>query len=362
MRYIICFLFLVIISCKEESVVKKGAIESVESVRVYEDSTSIRAIEVTKNELVFAGSNGVHGYFKLSSPESIGYPQIALKNSGVIDFLDKKPAFRAIAITQTHVFMLSTDKPALLYKVDKASQKIDLVYIEDVEGVFYNSMTFWNDKEGIAMGDPIDGCFSVIITRDGGNSWNKISCNSLPKATKGETAFAASDTNIAIVGSHTWVITGGEKSNILYSPNKGNTWSLFKTPIVGGLETTGGYSVDFYDAEMGVIYGGNYKSPKDNIANIAFTTDGGKQWQLVGDGVNQGYKSCVQFVPNSNGNELIALGRSGISYSSDRGVSWKEISKEAYLSFRFLNDSTAFASGNNKVDKLLFNRGEVLPL
>jgi hypothetical protein len=54
--------------------------------------------------------------------------------------------------------------------------------------------------------------------------------------------------------------------------------------------------------------------------------------------------------------ELVALGFSGISYSQDGGAHWQEISKEAYLSFRFLNDSIAFASGKNKVDKLVFKR------
>jgi hypothetical protein len=28
-------------------------------------------------------------------------------------------------------------------------------------------MQFWNNKEGIAMGDPIADCLNVIITRDG---------------------------------------------------------------------------------------------------------------------------------------------------------------------------------------------------
>jgi photosystem II stability/assembly factor-like uncharacterized protein len=356
MRYILCFIVVLSISCKPDSKKERSAISRVETSRIFEDSTSIRAIEVTDDAVAFAGSNGVYGYYKLNDEADSTYPQVIEKNAGTIDFLGNTPAFRAIASTSSHIFLLSIVQPALLYSYDKTTRSTELVYLEDVEGVFYDAMTFWNNQEGIAMGDPVDGCISVIITRDGGASWSKLACDKLPKTADGEAAFAASDTNISVQGTNTWIITGGKKSNVLYSPDKGRTWTLYKTPLVQGAETTGGYSIDFYDDKTGVIYGGDYLKPQENSANIAISQDGGKQWQLLGQNVNQGYKSCVQFVPNSNGMELVALGFSGISYSQDGGAHWKEISKEAYLSFRFLNDSIAFASGKNKVDKLVFKR------
>jgi hypothetical protein len=36
-------------------------------------------------------------------------------------------------------------------------KKVKLVY-QDHEKVFFDSMQFWNNKEGIAMGDPIADC------------------------------------------------------------------------------------------------------------------------------------------------------------------------------------------------------------
>ena len=76
--------------------------------------------------------------------------------------------------------------------------------------------------EGVAIGDPVDGCMSVLTTRNGGASWNKVSCDVLPLSIEGEAAFAASDTNIAIVGNQTWVATGGLSSRILMSHDKGS--------------------------------------------------------------------------------------------------------------------------------------------
>lgn len=356
MKYIVCFLLLFGISCKPETKPQRLPIQSVQNVNVFKDSTSIRAIAIGEDGLVFAGSKGVHGYFKFNDKAQENYPQLIEKNSGVIDFLGDKPAFRSVAITSSYYFVMSIAQPALLYRFEKTTDSSELVYIEDVAGVFYDSLTFWNDKEGIAMGDPIDGCLSIIITRDGGASWSKLSCDVLPKTIDGEAAFAASDTNISVQGDYTWIITGGKASNVLFSPDKGKTWSLFSTPLIQGEETTGGYSIDFYNQKQGIIYGGDYLNPENNDKNIAFTIDGGKTWQLTSKNLNQGFKSCVQYVPGSEGKELVAVGFTGVSYSSDRGASWDEISKTGYYSLRFVNDSIAFASGNNKVDKLVFKR------
>lgn len=75
---------------------------------------------------------------------------------------------------------------------------------------------------------------------------------------------------------------------------------------------------------------------------------------MTGDGSNEGYKSCVQYVPNSNGKEIVAMGFTGISYSRDSGHTWHKLSDESFLSFRFITESIAIASGNNKLSLVYF--------
>jgi len=171
---------------------------------------------------------------------------------------------------------------------------------------------------------------------------------------EGEAAFAASDTNIAIVGDETWVATGGRSSRVLYSSDKGMTWDVFETPIIQGLETTGMYSIDFYDALNGFAIGGDYTKPKSQHSNKIRTKDGGKTWEVVAQDQNPGYRSCVQYVPNSNAMGLVAVGFEGIDYSQDGGASWKHLSDEGFYTLRFLNDSVAFAAGKGKLSKLTF--------
>ena len=177
---------------------------------------NVRALEIIKRNVVIATSNGDTLIKKENSNEFVEL----FKRDTI-----HKPNFRALACTDTSIFTISIANPGLLYKDGV------LVYKEEHEKVFYDSIEFWNDKEGIAIGDQTDGCMSIIITRDGGDTWIKQSCEIAPKVIEGEAAFAASDTNIAIVGDNTWVATGGNASRILYSPDKGNTWKVYDTPI-----------------------------------------------------------------------------------------------------------------------------------
>ena len=83
--------------------------------------------------------------------------------------------------------------------------------METKEKAFYDSMQFWDDENGIAVGDPTVNCMSILLTKDGGNSWNKIACENLPLAVEGEAAFAASNTNISLVDQNALLSRGGKK-------------------------------------------------------------------------------------------------------------------------------------------------------
>ena len=84
------------------------------------------------------------------------------------------------------------------------------------------------------------------------------------------------------------------------------------------------------------------------------TVDGGKTWTLVAKGENPGYRSCVQYIPNSNAQSLVALGFKGIDISNDSGASWQKLINEGFYTLRFLNDSVAYAAGKGRLSKLSF--------
>ncbi|MEO8233862.1 MAG: oxidoreductase [Flavobacterium sp.] len=310
------------------------------------EKISCRAILIDNNKLWYAANNGNYGFISLNSPA---------KFETKINKENDKIEFRSIAQTSKYIFILSVANPALLYRISKEGIKSELVYQENNEKVFYDSMQFFNDNEGIAIGDPNEDCPSMIKTIDGGKTWKKILCNKLPKFANGEAFFAASNTNLIIKNNNVWMVSGGKKSRVFYSADKGETWKTSETPIAQGQTMTGSFTADFYNEKIGFIAGGNYEKLEQNFQNKAITNDGGKTWKLIAENEGFGYASCLQYLPNSKGKGIVTVGATGIYYSSDGGEKWKQLSTDKDLyTIRFIDNKTAIGAGKNKIVKLNF--------
>ena len=320
---------------------------------VITDSVNIRALLVQDEGIYYAGHKGNYGFIPYVLKDSLllGTPEYYKLANDTL-------AFRAIAANKSHLYLMNIGSPAKVYRIDKVTKVTNVVYEENDSKVFYDSMEFWNDDEGIAMGDPVDGCMSVIVTRDAGKSWSKVSCEDLPEIIDGEAAFAASDTNIAIVNDHTWMLSGGQVSRVYYSKNKAHTWKVYDTPLIQGKTTTGGYSIDFYDENTGFIIGGDYTDPDNQKKNKAKTSDGGKTWILAAHNQPPNFKSCVQYVPGTKGNMLVTVGFTGFSISQDGGNTWRTINDTSFYTLRFINHTYAIAAGKNKISLLSFERSK----
>jgi photosystem II stability/assembly factor-like uncharacterized protein len=326
--------------------IRKNNFTSIQIDTLFEDKISIRAIVLEKDKIWYTGNKNRFGYFDLKSNKKF-------ESSIVQDTLQLE--FRSIAKTNNYIYLLTVANPALLYQITKDGKKSKLVYQEINEKVFYDSMQFWNDKEGIALGDPISNCLSIITTTDGGLTWNKLPDSIAPKVFEGEAHFAASNTNIIVKKNHTWIVSGGKKARVFYSPDKGKSWKVFETPIVHGKQMAGIFTGDFYDNKKGFVAGGDYEVLNQNTQNKAVTKDGGKTWELIANAEGFGYASCVQYIPNSDGNGIVVVGASGIYYSSDAGLKWIQLSSDSSLyTIRFLNDNVAIAAGRNKMIRIQF--------
>lgn len=314
-------------------------ITTVKVSELYKDSVSIRAISIKDQQLFFGTSKAYVGILDLKTHQldTLAFPG---------------QAFRATAINSNSYLALSLNNPAQLLRID-SQMNSELVYTETGEAVFYDALHFIDNQVGFGLGDNYDGCMSVVSTTDGGRSWIKLNCEMLPESTIGEGAFAASNTNIESYGSTIWMATTMGK--VYRSEDFGAHWTAVQSPLVDESVTHGIYSMDFYDQQRGIIYGGDYTNPQYNKNNIAVTSDGGQHWKLIADGTNQGYKSCVQYVPNSNGQQIIVVGFTGIAVSNDSGNTWIPLSDEGFYTIRFVDESTAYAAGNGRIAKLEFN-------
>ena len=330
------YLFLLFISISAIAQNKKFNSEV-----ILETKLSCRAILVDDEKVWMGMDKGRYGFYDIKKDTTI------LKE---IPSVSRTTEFRSIAGTKDAIFILSVGNPAMLIRIDKKTLEETVVYKEEHEKVFYDSMQFVDDLNGFAMGDPIENCLAFIKTTDGGKTWQKVNCDILPKVAGGEAAFASSNTNLIVKGKSIFMVSGGKKSRVFVSNDLGATWNVYETSIVQGETMTGIFTTDFYNEKIGIIAGGNYMKQDQNWANKAITKNGGKTWKLIADKEAFGYASCVQFVPNSNGKKLISVGGTGMFYSADFGKSWTKFSDDKdFFTFRFESEKVFYATGRNKL-------------
>jgi len=339
MKYLSLLVFFVFLSCK-------STFKVLERKDILLDSLSIRAIYPTINGVWFGGTNSKAGFISFQNEAE----------TKIVKLQKEITDFRSIAYANGSIYVLNAGTPANMYALNTFgySATSNLIYSENGEKVFYDSM-FIDAKTGlgIVVGDPTKDCLSVLLTENSGKSWQKISCDLLPKTVEGEAAFAASDTNVKIVDGVIYIISGGKKSRLFTSEDKGITWQVFDTPIIQGKAMTGAFSMDFYNKSKGIIVGGNYENQKDNSINKAITKDGGKTWEIVSKDKAFGYASCVQFMPNSRGKVLYTCGTSGVYYSTNFGEKWTKILDDTdFYTLRFSGENNLYLAGKNKVTKI----------
>ena len=116
---------------------------------------------------------------------------------------------------------------------------------------------------------------------------------------------------------------------------------------------TGIFTVAFYNEKNGIIFGGDWEQQIQNTKNKAITKDGGKTWTLIADGQHPGYRSAVQYLPNSDGKAIFAAGIPGISYSATGGDDWELVREDSFYTLRTCADGkTAWLAGNNVIGRM----------
>ena len=256
---------------------------------------------------------------------------------------------RAIAATsETVAHAISIGDSSRVYRTTDGGRTWSRRWSATRKGTFLDAIRFWDARHGIAMSDPVDGKLLLLVTADGGESWQEIPGERLPAALQGEGGFAASGTCLTVFGtSHVWIVTGGAASaRIYHSPDRGRTWTVHDTPLRAGVPSAGVFSVAFRDSLHGVIAGGDYEKPTLRGRNLAVTSDGGATWTPTDSASTPaGYRSAVAFVPGTRANTLVAVGLTGTDVSTDGGATWRSVDSTAYNSVAFASPSAGWAVG-----------------
>jgi len=229
-----------------------------------------------------------------------------------------------------------------IYKTSDGGKNWSLQFKNPDPNAFFDAIAFWDEKNGLAVSDPVKGRFPLLVTNDGGANWKLLPEKNLPEALPNEGAFAASGTCLVTYGkSDVWFCTGGAKTaRVFHSSDRGQNWTVSDTPILAGIESAGIFSIAFRDRNHGVIVGGDYRKPKDATGvTAAITRDGGKSWILVEKALP--FRSGVAWAKD----RWIAVGTSGSHVSLDDGATWKPLDKENYNSVGFTRAGEGWAVG-----------------
>ena len=269
--------------------------------------------------------------------------------------------FRDIhAFDERTAAVLSAGLPAKVYRTVDAGESWSACYSSSKPGVFFDAMAFWDDRNGIAFSDPVDGSLLIIRTSDAGRSWRAIPPRDAPAVRPGEAGFAASGTCLAVWGTRdVWIGLGGSAARVFHSRDRGLTWSVADTPITSGNPSSGIFSIAFRDATHGVAVGGDYQRGERGERNTARTQDGGESWQSLQSSAPHGYRSCVAYVPARSTPTLVAVGTTGSDYSTDDGLTWRSFDARGYDAVGFARDGAGFAVGaDGRVARLSWNAAD----
>lgn len=222
--------------------------------------------------------------------------------------------------------VMAIASPAKIYRTTDAGEHWTRTFFEDAPGIFLDGLAFFDESDGLAFGDPMDGRFVFIATADGGASWAPLPDESRPVAGDGEAAFAASGTSLAVLDDdRVWLCTGGSVSRVWRSTDRGRSWEAVPSGLLEGAPSSGAFSVAFHDAGNGIAVGGDYRAEDASEGNAAISADGGRTWQAVTAARPGGYREAVAFVPGTTPPMAVTVGPTGSDYSLDLGRTWTPI-------------------------------------
>lgn len=268
--------------------------------------------------------------------------------------VDEALDFRDIhAFDADHAVILSAGQPARVYVTDNGGRDWSMSFEHPDERAFFDALSFWNRNDGIAMSDPIDGRVLLIKTSDGGKTWFELGDVRRPKSLIGEAGFAASGTNMRVLGNGVvHIALGGATedkiattSRVVSSYDGASVWTSSLVPVPRSA-SAGIFSMAFDSAGNGVAVGGDYKRPELQTGNIALTNDGGKTWLKPSGTSPLGFRSGVAVREHGDQRLWVTVGTNGTDLSRDDGNSWQPASETGFHAVQFVGQA-GFASGSD---------------
>jgi photosystem II stability/assembly factor-like uncharacterized protein len=216
---------------------------------------------------------------------------------------------------------------------------------------FYDCITFFDARHGIAYSDASQGRTVVLRTEDGGVTWSLLSPTAVPAPLKGEGGFASSNScAISVDSRHGWIAASEPGARVFGTNDAGRTWAVIasSTPFVHD-SMAGITALSFRDARHGIGVAARVDramARDTSPAAVATTDDGGATWTLRHRPPRPGSLSGVALVPAVNPRTAVIASYGGLFFTNDGGETWTPAETSAYWAVRAAG-RRAWAVGTN---------------
>lgn len=227
-----------------------------------------------------------------------------------------------VVILNKNTIILASDD-GQIYKTTDGGLNFTLQYYEPQTTNFINYIEFFDNDNGVAMGDAVSPSQNPVFLRttNGGNSWENYTANQSIGGTSGNMWRRVDfiDKNVG------YFFPTGVNPQILHkTTDGGKNWSpLSNAP--GGL-----YLIKFYNEKIGFLM-----KVTDSGIVLYRTIDGGDSFTTINTLMKGTGGSDLEFVPGDSSKIWFAPYDASIAYlyySEDMGTTWTE---------KFLNPSTS---------------------
>lgn len=212
---------------------------------------------------------------------------------------------------------------------------------------FANNVWFFDENEGVALGDQADDYFEIWTSDDGGDTWTRVPEESFSghEVVPGEYGWTGC---MEAVGDNTIIFgTHAPEGYAFISHDRGHTWFGSFTGCSGSGTNPGVNELAFKDPYHGLAAHDN-----GNSYDLYTTSDGGENWEEI---TPSGfvYGAGLSYVPGTDNMYIstgAATGASGASYSVDGGHSWidyPEVFDIQLLSCDFVEGGIGWAGSFN---------------
>jgi photosystem II stability/assembly factor-like uncharacterized protein len=280
-------------------------------------NTSLRGLSVVDENIVWcSGSNG-----KVAKTTDGGnsFQWFTVQGYEQRDFRDIH------AFDSTTAVIIAIDTPAIILKTIDGGRSWYKVFEDKRPGMFLDAMHF-EGKQGVVIGDPIDGKPFVAQSTDKGESWQVIGLMFDCQLTiNGEAFFAASGSNIQLVktksGNLPLYVSGGMQSRLFFQDQ------CISLPMQSGKSYTGANGLIYAEQyKKGVVVGGDFSDAKRGDSAMVFFEIGEKVKVGKPISIPSGYKSGASFMRNG---DLLVCGTTGVAKWESATGNWVQISGQS---------------------------------